>query len=180
MAEKKETTEEEKEYKEEAGYSEGEEGATVDLGALDDMNTAFDEAEPASFESVPDGNYHARVESVILSTSKTSGKPMLKWNLIITKSAKDAEQLGRSLPRNNMLVPESFPFLKADMQNCGVTLNAPLSENLPKAQEELLDLILEVRVKANKDPDYPPNVYIKSKVGKWNPDDAEAAGETAF
>jgi hypothetical protein len=143
------------------------EGSTVDLSALDDFNEEFDSAEAATFDNLPNGTYEARVESAILSKS-TKDNPMIKWSLVVTKSPKDPELIGRYAFKNNMLQPENFPYLKADLANCEIDLKPPLSKNLPKVLKQLLDLVLEIRIKANKDPDFPPNVYIKKRVGVWD------------
>ena len=110
------------------------------------------------FVKVPDGKYQVVVDRVELTRSKTSGKPMLKWELRILP---DDVQV-RKLFRNNVIgSEENVRWLKKDLYKCGLKINK-ISE-LPANLERLLDIQLEVTKRTSKD-NQNENVYINKSI----------------
>jgi hypothetical protein len=109
-------------------------GCGIDLSEFDED---FAGAEAPSFEEVPDGRYVVSVERVNLVKS-TGGNPMLKYDLLV----QEGEQKGRHIFKNAIISKNSLPYLKKDLEICGVKLEK-LSD-LAGRLEELLDKRLEV------------------------------------
>ena len=112
-----------------------------DLGPLD---KAFQDA-PDEDVPVPDGQYTVAVEKVQLKRSKSSGKKMLEWTLRIQGS----KYSGRTLWKYSLLEEEHLSRAKSDLKRCGLDLER-LSD-LPAHLKDLLDVSVEVTVKANGD-----------------------------
>jgi hypothetical protein len=123
----------------------------IDLTQFDDEFAAT--PEPAADDGkLPEGKYTARVSRAYFRNAKSSGRPMLSWELTVTGPA----QVGRKLFRNNML--DRLEWVKKDLRTCGINV-ARLSElNL----NDLLDVELEVQVKNNGDNQ---NVYLNKLIG---------------
>lgn len=103
-------------------------------------------------EEPPDGKYEARVAKVEIKESKTSGKPYLKWQLVID----NGPHTGRYLFRNNqMSSAENLAWLKKDLGTCGLKLEK-LSD-LPNRLNDLLDKRVKV-TKKSRGENY--NVYL--------------------
>ena len=126
----------------------------VDLADLDEDYTQA-EVQEDSFDAVPDGKYQVAVAKVHIARSKTSGAPMLKWQLKILGPT----HAGRYLFRNNMLRKESLAWLKTDLHRCGVALEKV--SDLPSRLNDLLDIALEVTKKTKGDNE---NVYIGKRI----------------
>lgn len=149
----------------------------MDLSRFDE-EYARAEAPSANGDEPPDGTYHVTVHSVELGYTKTSGDPILKWQLEIIVGP----YAGRFLFRNNLFATASnLQFLKKDLTVCGLVLGK-LSE-LETRLESLLDIELEVKkqTKQSGDKTY-TNVYLQKKIagapskagvgsGALNPDD---------
>jgi hypothetical protein len=127
----------------------------IDLAQFDDE---FAEApiEERTFEEVPDGKYQVNVEKVELVHAKTSGNPMLRWELKILAPRCQ----GRLLWRNNVLATrENMKWLKNDLHVCGLDL-AKVSD-LPARMNELLDVKLEVTKRTKGESS---NVYFNRRI----------------
>ena len=130
-------------------------GRAIDLTQFDDE---FAEApiEERSFDEVPDGKYQVNVEKVELVTAKTSGNPMLRWELRILAPRCQ----GRILFRHNVLATrENLKWLKNDLHVCGLDLQkvSELRDHLGK----LLDVKLEVTKRTKGEN---TNVYFNRKI----------------
>ena len=136
----------------------------LDLANFDEVFEGSD-GEASDYESIPDGHYQVRVDSVQLLRS-SKGDPMLKWSLrVIGPTHED-----RLLWRNNVMVSdENIAWLKKDLFTCGLRL-AKLSE-LPANLERLLDICLEVTKKTKGDFE---SIYFNKRVTT-----AAEAGQTA-
>lgn len=155
----------------------------IDQNQIDQMLAAHDDEfagteASARDQPVPDGKFPARVERMEITVSKTSNKPMLKWQLKI----ESGPHAGRVLFRNNMLeTRENFAWLKGDLSVCGVTIGK-LSE-LRGALPQLLDLVLQVTVKNKTGSNGLPSqsVYLDKKLqaGTAAPASAQATGVPA-
>lgn len=131
----------------------------MDLSRFDE-EYARAEAPSNGGDEPPDGTYHVSVHSVDLGYTKTSGDPILKWQLEIVVGP----YAGRFLFRNNLFATQSnLQFLKKDLTVCGLVLGK-LSE-LENRLEELLDIELEVKkvTKPSGDKTY-TNVYFQKKI----------------
>jgi hypothetical protein len=116
----------------------------LDLAGFDEVFEGSD-GEATDFESIPDGHYQVRVDSVQLLRS-SKGDPMLKWSLRVLGPTHE----DRLLWRNNVMASaDNVVWLKKDLFTCGLRL-AKLSE-LPANLERLLDICLEVTKKTKGD-----------------------------
>ncbi len=73
-------------------------GNRVDLTQFDD-DFAQAPIEERSFDEIPDGKYQVNIEKVEIVNAKTSGNPMLRWELRILAPRSQ----GRVLFRHNVL-----------------------------------------------------------------------------
>ena len=118
-------------------------GAAIDLSQFDSeyrRQTVRAESTP---ESIPDGPYDVRVESVELTKSKTSGQPMLKWMLRIQGPVHQ----GRVLWKNRVISQASLKWVNAELSICG--LEAEPFSDLPKLLPALLGIELQVVKRTN-------------------------------
>jgi hypothetical protein len=140
----------------------------VDLSRFDnDFSEA--QVETKEFDSIPDGKYQVNVEKVEITTTKTTGNPMLKWTLKILAP----NFRGRLLWRNNVMATgENIRWLKNDLHTCGLELQklSDLPANLPR----LLDVKLEVTTKTKGENQ---NVYFNRRIIL---DDAADAGSSGI
>jgi hypothetical protein len=130
-------------------------GNRVDLTQFDDD---FAEApiEERSFDEIPDGKYQVNVEKVEIVNAKSSGNPMLRWELRILAPRCQ----GRVLFRHNVLATrENMKWLKNDLHVCGLDL-AKVSD-LPAQLGRLLDVKLEVTKRTKGEN---TNVYFNRRI----------------
>lgn len=127
----------------------------VDLSQFDaDFEAA---EEPAAYDGkIPEGKYVARIERAYFRKAKSSGAPMLSWELQIVGPEQAGSLLGRKLFRNNMLA--KMEWVKKDLRTCGIQI-ARISE---LDLNDLIGLELDVQVKHNGDNQ---NVYLNGLVG---------------
>jgi hypothetical protein len=116
----------------------------LDLAALDNAFAAAVAPRPNS--PVPDGRYHVAVVDVALGTARRSGRPLLKWKLLIH----DPTFRGRVLWKTSVLAGDaSLRWLKHDLAVCGLDL-LKLSD-LPRFLDHLCDVELDVTKRTNGD-----------------------------
>ena len=142
----------------------------IDLSQFDED---FAEApiEEREFDEVPDGKYQVNVEKVEIVRAKTTGNPMLKWELKILAP----QCRGRLLWRNNVLVTrENLKWLKNDLHVCGLDLDRV--SDLPNRLGELLDVKLEVTKRTKGEN---ANVYFNRRIVTDGPSAAPDAGYDA-
>lgn len=94
---------------------------------------------PDSLAPIPDGKYRVRVERVEITAARTSGATLIKWTLCILGPRFARRRLWRY---HVLSAPAQLPWLKHDLETCGLRLDR-LSD-LPSHLEELFDLELEV------------------------------------
>jgi hypothetical protein len=161
----------------------------TDLAQFDEEFDQIEPAEKKEFDPVPNGKYQAKIDKVYLDRSKTSNNLMLKWELVIISG----KYAGRRLFRNNMIATkENLSWLKTDLGTAGLTIQK--TSDLPNRLGELLDVVVEVSVRNNKegDRDY-QNVYLNKKLDievperfkqghgpKGNQDAGKSAADLAF
>lgn len=122
----------------------------VDLSQFDAEFEAAEE--PIAYDGkIPEGKYTARIERAYFRKAKSTGAPMLSWELQITGPSQE----GRRVFRNNML--SKLEWVKKDLRTCGIQI-ARLSE---LKLDDLIGLELDVQVKHNGDNQ---NVYLNGLV----------------
>jgi hypothetical protein len=121
-----------------------------DLSAFDDD---FEKAEASDNDDPPDGKYVVNVDNFEITRTKggedKDGKkkpsqPMLKWTCRIL----GPNCSGRLLWINRVVNEKTLPFLKKDLQTCGMPIKK-LSE-IAAIREDMKDRKLEVSKKENK------------------------------
>ncbi len=141
-----------------------------DLSRFDD-DYAQTQVEKREYDPVPDGKYQVNVDKVELTTTKSSGYPMLKWTLRILAPRFP----GRFLWRNNVMASrENLKWLKGDLAVCGLDLHK-LSD-LPQALDRLLDVKLEITKRTKGENE---NIYLNRRLVLNDPttDATEASRE---
>lgn len=104
----------------------------LDLSRFDDEYARVAQ-EPDGWDAVPDGYYQTRVEDVRLSTTQTTGNPMLIWRLRITGPA----HAGAWLTKTRIITPKTLGQVKRDLGYFGINLDR-FSE-LPERLEEMVE-----------------------------------------
>ena len=124
---------------------------SVDLSSFDDE---FATAQSPEYDEVPDGKYHARIESVRLETSQ-KGDPMIKFDLEVLSGS----HAGRHIFKNSVITQASIPYVKGDLRTLGLELSkfSELSGRL----DELLDVTLEITKRTRGDYS---NVYFNRRI----------------
>jgi Protein of unknown function (DUF669) len=113
----------------------------VDLASLDQDFAAAPAPTPTT-----DGRYRVRVERVVITTTRTSRRPVVKWMLRIVAPACQ----GRLLWKNSVLgTPDNLRWLKHDLRMCGLDLDK-LSD-LPSHLAQLLGIELDVTKRTDGD-----------------------------
>ena len=127
----------------------------IDLTQFDDD---FAEAplEERTHDEIPDGKYQVNVEKVEIVRAKSSGNPMLRWELRILAPRCQ----GRVLFRHNVLATrENLKWLKTDLHTCGLDLERV--SDLPARMGALLDVKLEVTKRTKGENS---NVYLNRRI----------------
>lgn len=114
-------------------------GYGVDLTGFD-RDFAAAEATSGTLD-VPDGKYNVYVYSVELKNAKSSGAPMLAFELRVI----DGEHVGKKIWVNRVFTQKTLGWVKSDLETLGLRLEK-LSD-LSKHLEKLLDLRLVVTLK---------------------------------
>ncbi len=104
----------------------------LDLSRFDDEYTKI-ALESDGWDSVPDGYYQTRVEDVRLSTTQTTGNPMVIWRLRITGPT----QAGSTLTKTRIITSKTLGQVKRDLAFFGVNLDR--FSALPDHLEEMVD-----------------------------------------
>ena len=110
----------------------------IDLSQFDSEYRRQSVRSESTPESIPDGPYDVRVESVELTQSKTSRQPMLKWMLRIEGPA----HTGRVLWKKRVINQNTLKWVNAELNICGLVAE-PFSD-LPKFLPALHGLELQV------------------------------------
>ncbi len=127
-----------------------------DLASLDEDFANAVAPERAGPTPVPDGRYLVSIDNVNLVKSKTSGEPMLAFELVIIEG--DPEK--RKLFRNMVLNHKTLSFAKRDLAMLGWVGKLSELEDFER-RKTLLDIQLEVNVKSKgQDSQGRPNVNV--------------------
>ncbi|CAM2070255.1 DUF669 domain-containing protein [Sulfidibacter corallicola] len=127
----------------------------IDLSSMDDDFVRAEKKESKSFEDLPEGKYQVRVAKVELTKAKTTGNPMIKWELLVLSG----KYRNRRIWRNSVLTANTMSYIKTDLAICGLEL-AKLSD-LPLRLADLLDVDLEIFLKVKADS---TNVYFNKRL----------------
>jgi hypothetical protein len=117
----------------------------------------------------PDGKYQVMVESVELTTAKSSGNPLLKWRLRITSGPHE----NKLLYKNRAITPNTIEWVKKELQICGLDLE-PFS-NLPGRLRELANVELAVSKVTHGEHD---NIYVNKRLNQVSARPTGASWET--
>ena len=144
----------------------------IDLSRFNHLYTTEPGAEPhSSSNSIPDGRYEVVVAEASLTTSQSSGNPMIRWVLRITGSTfRD-----RILRKHSAITEKSLPYVKKELEICGLLL-ARFSD-LPMRVSELEGVELEV-AKITKDSD--SKIYFNRAIASQTQPDGVANDELPF
>lgn len=104
----------------------------LDLTRFDDEYARVAQ-EHDNWETVPDGYYQTRVEDVRLSTTQTTGNPMLIWRLRVVGPT----HCGATLSKTRIITSKTLGQVKRDLSYFGINLDR-FSE-LPERLEEMVD-----------------------------------------
>lgn len=116
----------------------GDDDDLPDLAQLARLDQDFKAARPAT-TALPDGHYPVRVEHVEVTTSRCSGKPMLRWTLRVLAPGYDNRRLWKT---SVLSASEGLAWLKHDLALCGLELDK-LSD-LPARLDALVGVDLDV------------------------------------
>lgn len=146
-----------------------------DLASLDEDFANAVAPERTGPPPIPDGKYLVRIDNVNLTKSKTSGDPMLAFELIVIQG----ELEKRKLFRNMVLTQKTLSFAKRDLAMLGWVGKLSELENFER-RKTLLDVQLEVTVKAKgQDSQGRPNINVYFDKVVVSPDQV-AAGKPPF
>jgi hypothetical protein len=106
---------------------------------LDDLDTAYSEAEEINYSAMPDGSYQTRIDSLEIQLS-TKGDRLLKWTFIPL----NPKYKSRKIWKYSMLKAENMGYLKSDLGRLGIKLNK--ISDLPDRLEEFLDMNVELKL----------------------------------
>lgn len=127
---------------------------SIDLQEFDDVFASNGET-----AEVADGDYTARIHDVSLTRSK-AGNPMLVWDLKIL----GPEFQGRQLKKRRAITDKTVPYVKRDLETCGLTLSK-MSE-LNGQIHRMIDLDIEItKVTRGGSPD----IFFNRRVGEGKP-----------
>lgn len=127
-----------------------------DLASLDEDFANAIAPERTGPAPIPDGKYLVRIDNVNLVKSKTSGEPMLAFELVVIQG----ELEKRKLFRNMVLNHKTLSFAKRDLAMLGWTGKLSELENFER-RKVLLDVQLEVNVRTKgQDAQGRPNTNI--------------------
>jgi hypothetical protein len=135
----------------------------IDLTHFDaafSSDKAADNFQP--LHTIPDGRYEVVVVEAQLTRSQSSGNPMIRWTMRITgQTFRD-----RILRKHRAITEKSIPYLKKELEVCGLQLRK--ISDLKSRVQEMEGVELEV-VKVTKGED--SNIYFnRSLSSKSQPD----------
>ena len=113
-------------------------GADIDLSAFD---ADFAAAEAPDFEELPDGKYQVKIDKAVLTQTRSSGEPMIRWELVVISGPFE----GRRIFKNSVFTQAALPYIKGDFNRLNLEMSS--LKELPARLREALDKTLEVTVK---------------------------------
>lgn len=134
----------------------------VDLSRFDEDYRRAKQGDLPAYKPVPDGKYQVIVESVELTTTRTTGNPMLKWRLRIAGPG----FLDRTLWKNSVITERTMLYVARDLKLCGIPDMQSLNE-LPARLPSLQNLRLEVTKRSRNDG--PDDVFLDENLTASTP-----------
>lgn len=125
---------------------------TFDLAQFDDAWGKAPAGSDDYYADIPDGNYEAVVEEARVTTTTTTGKPMVVWTLRIRGPVAE----NRTLPKTRVITDSTLGWLKEDLRKCG--LNLERLSDLPNRVHEMDGLVMPVEKRTK---DGRMNVYFR-------------------
>lgn len=126
-----------------------------DLALFDDDFIAAD-VEERDFESVADGKYQVKIDSLELTRSEMAGKLMLKWTLKIL----GPKLQGTPLWRYSLIsTKENVKWLKKDLHTCGMKIDK--ISDLPEKLDTIIGVGLNITKRTKNGYE---NIYINSRI----------------
>ena len=112
--------------------------ATTDLRQFDEAWPKPPVGRDDRYADIPDGQYEALIEEARLTTTASTGRPMVVWTLRIQGPV----AANRTLPKTRVVTDNTVTWLKEDLRKCGLNLER-LSE-LPQRIHEIEGQVLPV------------------------------------
>jgi hypothetical protein len=126
--------------------------AAADLHQFDEAWTKAPVSIDDHYADIPDGNYEALIEEARVTTTASTGRPMVVWTLRIQGPV----AANRTLPKTRVVTDNTVTWLKEDLRKCGLNLER-LSE-LPQRIHEIEGQVLPVEKRTK---DGRMNVYFR-------------------
>ena len=135
--------------------------STFDLRKFDQAFAFAPATEMA--QNVPDGRYQVIVETVDLTTKKTTAYPILKWKLRIT----GPRHANRMLWKNSEITELSMSRVKSELRLCGYELDkiSPLEGRLFQFQGLELEIMKKGQTAGPDDIFFEKNVTVEVEAG---------------
>lgn len=122
--------------------------------------------------TLPDGQYQVMVETVELTTTKSTGRPMLKWRFRITSGQFE----NRWIFKNRVITENTLDWVKKELTVCGMELE-PFS-SLPFRLQDMVNVELAVAKVTRGEHE---NIYINKRLTpEANGELAELSDELPF
>lgn len=138
---------------------------------LRQFDSAYQQAEAAT-NQIPDGRYKVVIEKADIRQNPFTGDLELAIDMAIIEGDYAERHIFK---RHNLENEQRFPFLKADLEMCGLTLGA-LSE-LEDRLHELVGVTLEVSLRTvQREQKTYQNCYLVRYLGRTAPTAASAPG----
>ena len=116
----------------------------AELSQFDEAWTKTPLANNDHYSDIPDGHYEALIEEARVTTTASTGRPMVVWTLRIQGPI----AANRTLPKTLVITDNTVAWLKEDLRKCGLDLERP--SELPQRIHEIEGLVLPVE-KRTKD-----------------------------
>ncbi|SFU81916.1 DUF669 domain-containing protein [Alicyclobacillus macrosporangiidus] len=138
---------------------------------LRQYDSAYQQSEAAT-NHIPDGRYKVEIERAEIRPNTFSGDLELVLDMVII----DGDYADRHIfKRHNLEQEQRFPFLKGDLETCGLSLNT-LSE-LEDRLHELIGVTLEVSLRTVQGKQDPTKTYQNCYVVRRLERNAQSAPE---
>jgi len=144
----------------------------IDLSRFNSLYRAESQPDAAPVShSIPDGRYEVVIAEAILTTSQSSGNPMIRFVLRITGSTfRD-----RIVRKFRAITEKTLPYVRKELEICGLRLER--FEDLKSRVHELEGRELEI-VKVTKGED--SNIYFNRALSSHSQADGLAADDLPF
>ena len=132
----------------------------IDLSHLDGDYARAERPQPSQdsvADAIPDGLYEARVESVRITRTVTTGNPMILWKLRI----QGPSHAGSAVTKIRVITQKTLTFLKEDLSRAGLELSR-LSE-LQDRLDEMVDREVTIFKKYNPERHFTDVSFVRNR-----------------